>query len=58
MADLVKALRLPSRLRDVGVKSEDLDRIANRAMHDRLMAYSRRKVTDIGQVREILDLAW
>ena len=58
VAELVKALRLPGRLRDVGVKTEDLDRIANRALHDRLMPYSRRKITDVAQVREILDLAW
>ena len=58
VAHLVADLGLPSRLRDVGVREQDLATIAERTLHDPLTANCRRKVDDASQVREILDMAW
>src|SRR5262249_54218576 len=58
VADLVRKLELPARLRDVGVTREQLDLIAQNSMHDRAIATNPRKIRGPEDVREILDRAW
>ncbi len=55
---LIAALGLPGRLRDVGVKPEALDRIAEESMHDRWVHTNPRKIAGPAAVRELLDAAW
>jgi maleylacetate reductase len=58
VAGLVADLGLPSRLRDVGVKEDQLDLIAELSMHDRWIHTNPRKIDGPAVVREILDAAW
>jgi maleylacetate reductase len=58
IAGLIADLDLPSRLRDVGVKEEQLDRIAELSMHDRWIHTNPRKIDGPPVVRQILDAAW
>jgi maleylacetate reductase len=58
VAGLIADLGLPSRLRDVGVKADQLDRIAELSMHDRWIHTNPRKIDGPAVVREILDAAW
>jgi maleylacetate reductase len=62
LADTVLAfatkLGLPTRLRDVGIKHEQLDDIAAKSLIDPPMKTNPKPVTTAAQVREILDLAW
>jgi maleylacetate reductase len=58
VAGLIGDLGLPSRLRDVGVKAEQLDRIAELSMHDRWIHTNPRKIDGPPVVRELLDAAW
>jgi maleylacetate reductase len=58
VAELIADLGLPSRLRDVGVKEEQLDRIAELSMHDRWIHTNPRKIDGPAVVRGILDAAW
>ena len=55
---LIVSLGLPTRLRDVGVKPEQLDRIAELSMHDRWIHTNPRKIEGPPVVRELLDAAW
>ncbi len=58
VADLIAALGLPGRLRDVGVRADQLDRIAEESMHDRWVHTNPRKIDGPQAVRHLLDLAW
>jgi len=58
VAELVAALGLPGRLRDVGVNPEQLDRIAEESMHDRWVHTNPRRIDDPPAVRVLLDAAW
>jgi maleylacetate reductase len=58
VAGLIADLGLPSRLRDVGVKEEQLDLIAELSMHDRWIHTNPRKIEGPPAVRQILDAAW
>jgi maleylacetate reductase len=58
VAGLIADLGLPARLRDVGVKEDQLDRIAELSMHDRWIHTNPRKIDGPSVVREILDAAW
>jgi maleylacetate reductase len=58
VAGLIADLGLPSRLRDVGVKKDQLDLIAELSMHDRWIHTNPRKIDGSPVVREILDAAW
>lgn len=58
LAALVARLGLPSRLRDVGVKMEDFDGIAERTLQDPLIGNSPRKLAGAGDVIPILRSAW
>jgi maleylacetate reductase len=58
VASLIADLGLPRRLRDVGVKPEQLDAIAEGAMHDRWVHTNPRKIEGPATVRTLLDAAW
>jgi maleylacetate reductase len=58
VAALIAGLGLPVRLRDVGVKEEQLDRIAELSMHDRWVHTNPRKIAGPAVVRDLLDAAW
>jgi maleylacetate reductase len=58
VAGLIAALGLPARLRDVGVKPEQLDTIAEHSMHDRWVRTNPRKIDGPAVVRALLDAAW
>jgi maleylacetate reductase len=58
VAALIADLGLPRRLRDVGVKSEQLDVIAEHAMHDRWVHTNPRKIDGPATIRTLLDAAW
>jgi maleylacetate reductase len=56
--ELVKQLDQPTSLRDVGIKREDLDTIANRALGYGPVRTNPRPVKSVADVMEILELAW
>jgi maleylacetate reductase len=58
VAALIADLGLPGRLRDVGVKLDQLDAIAAHAMHDRWVHTNPRKIDGPPTVRMLLDAAW
>ena len=58
LSELVARLRLPQRLRDVGVRREEFPAIAEKVLHDFAIRSNPRPVTAPAQVIEILDLAW
>ncbi|HML11550.1 MAG TPA: iron-containing alcohol dehydrogenase [Stellaceae bacterium] len=58
VAGLIADLGLPSRLRDVGVKEDQLDRIAELSMHDRWIHTNPKKIDGPAVIRQILDAAW
>jgi maleylacetate reductase len=58
VAALIADLGLPTRLRDVGVKPEQLDSIAEGSMHDRWVHTNPRKIDGPAVVRTLLDAAW
>ena len=55
---LVHSLNLPTRIRDVGVKREDFQVIADKVMHDFGIKNNPRPVTHTSQLLEILEFAW
>jgi maleylacetate reductase len=55
---LISGLGLPTRLRDVGVRQDQLDLIAENSMHDRWIHTNPRKIGGPGVVRALLDAAW
>jgi maleylacetate reductase len=58
VAALIAGLGLPTRLRDVGVAPEQLDRIAEGSMHDRWIHTNPRKIDGPAVIRTLLDAAW
>jgi maleylacetate reductase len=58
VAGLIAGLGLPTRLRDVGVKSEQLDLIAENSMHDRWVHTNPRNIDGPAVIRKLLDAAW
>jgi maleylacetate reductase len=58
VAQLIAGLGLPTRLRNVGVKPEHLDLIAENSMHDRWVHTNPRKIDGPAVIRELLDAAW
>ena len=58
VAALVGALGLPQTLRDVGVRADQLDVIAEGSMHDRMVHTNPRKIDGPAVVRQLLDAAW
>jgi hypothetical protein len=55
---LIAGLGLPTRLRDVGVRSDQLGEIAAKSMHDRWIHTNPRKIDGPAVIRELLDAAW
>ena len=55
---LIAGLELPTRLRDVGVKPEQLDLISENSMHDRWVHTNPRKIDGPTVIRALLDAAW
>lgn len=58
VAALIAGLGLPTTLRDVGVRREQLDEIAANSMHDRWVHTNPRKIDGPAVVRQLLDAAW
>ncbi len=58
LAELIAALGLPRTLRDIGVKADMLERIAENSMHDRWVHTNPRKINGPATVRQLLDTAW
>lgn len=57
VSDLVAEMKLPQRLREVGVKENDLPKLADLAAESRA-AKNNPKPVDAAQVQELLRLAW
>jgi maleylacetate reductase len=55
---LIAGLGLPTRLRDVGAKQEQFDRIAAQSMHDRWLPTNPRKIDGPATVKALLEQAW
>jgi maleylacetate reductase len=58
VAALIADLGLPGRLRDVDVREDMLDRIAEGSMHDRWVHTNPRRIEGPATVRMLLDAAW
>ena len=58
VAELIAGLGLPNRLRDLGVRKDQLDRIAEQSMHDRWVHTNPRKIEGPVAIRTLLDAAW
>jgi alcohol dehydrogenase class IV len=58
VARLVESLGQPARLRDVGVRPEHYDAIADGAMQNVFVRSNPRPISKPAQVREILEMAW
>jgi maleylacetate reductase len=58
VGELIAGLGLPTRLRDVGVKPEQLHLIAENSMHDRWVHTNPRKIDGPAVIRTFLDAAW
>lgn len=58
VAALIASLGLPATLRDVGVKPDQLNEIAEHSMHDRWVHTNPRKIDGPAVVRQLLDAAW
>ncbi|MGE0222661.1 MAG: iron-containing alcohol dehydrogenase [Acetobacteraceae bacterium] len=58
VAGLVASLGLPATLRAVGVREDQLDRIAAGSMHDRWVHTNPRRIDGPAAVRTLLDAAW
>jgi maleylacetate reductase len=58
VAALIAGLGLPTRLRDVGVRADQLDLIADNSMHDRWVHTNPRPIEGPAVIRSLLDAAW
>jgi maleylacetate reductase len=58
IAELVAALGLPGRLRDVGVRMDQLDQLAAASMHDRWVHTNPRRIDGPAVVRQLLEAAF
>jgi maleylacetate reductase len=58
VAALIAAVGQPARLRDAGVRPDQLDLIARESMHDRWVHTNPRKIDGPAAVRALLDAAW
>jgi maleylacetate reductase len=58
VAALIASLDQPARLRDAGVRMDQLDTIAVESMHDRWVQTNPRKIDGPPAVRALLDAAW
>ncbi|MGO8918290.1 MAG: iron-containing alcohol dehydrogenase [Stellaceae bacterium] len=58
VASLIASLGLPGKLRDVGIRREDLRAIAEHTMHDPPVRANPRPIKSADDILEILELAW
>ena len=58
VGDLIASLGMPTRLRDVGVRHDQFQEIAEASMHDRWIKTNPRKIDGPDQIVEILEMAW
>jgi maleylacetate reductase len=58
VADLIASLDQPGSLRAIGIRREDLEVIAERALGYPPVRMNPRPIETAAQVREILELAW
>ncbi len=58
VAALIASLGLPSTLRDVGMRADQMDAVASGSMHDRWIHSNPRKIEGPATVRMLLDAAW
>ena len=58
VAELVEDLGQPATLRDVGVTRGQFDAIIEGSLTNLFVSQNPRKITDGGQIREILEMAW
>jgi alcohol dehydrogenase len=56
--DLVGRMHLPQRLRDAGVKEDDLPHLAQLAFQNRTVQNNPKPVTDAAQLERLLGDAW
>jgi len=58
VAELIKDLGLPARLRDVGIKQDQLQAIADEAATHPTVLANPKPITGSGDIMEILRAAW
>jgi len=58
VADLVARMRLPQRLRDIGVREEQLLELAEMGYASRTVRNNPRPITDVAQIKQLLLTAW
>lgn len=58
VGELIASLGMPTRLRDVDVRRDQFQAIAEASMHDRWIKTNPRKIDGPDQVLEILEMAW
>ncbi len=58
VGELIAGLAMPTRLRDVDVRRDQFQAIAEAAMHDRWIKTNPRKIEGPAQIVEILEMAW
>lgn len=58
VADWVAQMRLPSRLRELGIQEEQLPELAQLAFASRTVHNNPRPVTDVGEIEALLRAAW
>lgn len=56
--DLVGDMRLPQRLREVGVKRDDLPRLGQLAFQNQTVQNNPKRISDAAQLEELLRAAW
>lgn len=58
VADWVEQMRLPGRLRDIGVREEQLPELAQMAFANRTVQNNPKPITDVAQLEDLLRHAW
>lgn len=58
IAEFVALLDLPGSLRDVGIREDQLDTIAEGSLENMMVRSNPRPINKAAQIREILDMAW
>ena len=58
IAEFITLLGQPHSLRDVGIREDQLDTIAEGSLENMMVRSNPRPITEAGQIREILDMAW
>tara|TARA_Y100001934_G_scaffold78588_1_gene97716 strand:- start:622 stop:900 length:279 start_codon:yes stop_codon:yes gene_type:complete len=58
VGNLIASLGMPTRLRDVDVRRDQFQKIAEASMHDRWIKTNPRKIDGPDQIVEILEMAW